>query len=103
MTIPPKPLRPDEAYGLLALGHVIRRARRDVGVSQHTLAEVVGVDQSVISRLENGKLTGIRLPRLGAIVAALDGYVEFWIGYRALPASRRLPGEAGDQEDGRSE
>jgi len=100
MTVPPRPLRPDQAYGLKALGEVVRRARRDVGVSQHTLAAVVGVNQSVISRLENGKLSGLRLPLLGAIVAALDGHVEFWIGSRARPAGRRLPRGAGDAERG---
>lgn len=100
MTVPAKPLRPDQAYGLMALGEVVRRARRDVGVSQHTLAVAVGVNQSVISRLETGKLTGLRLPHLGAIVALLDGHVEFWIGHRARPAGRRLPGGADDTDSG---
>ena len=97
MTVPPKSLSPDEAYGLQALGAVVRRARRDAGISQHTLAAVVGIHQSNISKLENGKLTGLRLRRLGAIAAALDGRVEYWMGHRAKPASRRLPIDAGDR------
>ena len=52
--------------------------------------------QSNVSKLENGKLTGLRLRRLGAIVAALDGHVEYWMGHRAKAASRRLPRDAGD-------
>jgi DNA-binding Xre family transcriptional regulator len=92
VTVPPKPLNPDEAYGLEALGRIVRQARRDVGATQHKLAAAVGVDQSVISRLENGKLTGLRFRRVGAIIALLDGHVEYWIGRRVAPAGRRLPG-----------
>jgi len=91
MTVPAKPFEPDQAYGLRALGAMVRRARRDVGISQHSLARVVGVDQSVISRLENGKLPGLRLRNLGAVIAALDGRVEFWMGHAARPPTRRLP------------
>ena len=94
MTVPGRPLRPDQAYGLQRLGKAIRQARRDMGVTQHTLARAVGVDQSVISRLEAGKLTGLRLRHLGSIVALLDGHVEYWLGYRTQPAGRRLPGAA---------
>ena len=99
MTAAPRQLRPDQAYGLKRLGEVIRRARRDVGVSQHMLADAVGVNQSVISRLENGKLVGLRLYHLGAIVALLDGHVEYWIGHRARPAGRRLPGAGAADPD----
>ena len=91
MTVPAKPLEPDQAYGLRALGAIVRQARRDAGISQHSLARVVGVDQSVISRLENGKLAGLRLRNLGAVIAALDGRVEFWMGRAAVLATRRLP------------
>ena len=64
------------------------------------LADAVGVNQSVISRLETGKLSGLRLRHLGAIVALLDGHVEYWIGFRARPAGRRLPARAGDDDSG---
>ena len=70
-------------------------------MSQHQLARAVGVNQSVISRLENGKLVGLRLRHLGSIVALLNGHVEHWIGYRARPLGRRLPGAAtGDADAG---
>ena len=81
----------DEAYGIRQLGEIVRLARRDAGVSQHTLAALIGVDQAVISKLEAGKLTGLRLRRLGAIIAVLDGRVEYWLRLRAAPAGRRLP------------
>ena len=90
MTVPGKPLEPDQIYGLRRFGWIVQRARRDVGITQHTLAKVIGVDQSVISRLENGKLSGLRFRNVGAIVAALDPYAEYWLGH-AVPASRRLP------------
>jgi transcriptional regulator with XRE-family HTH domain len=91
MTAPRRPLAPDQAYGLRALGAIVRQSRRDAGISQRTLAEVVGVHQSVISRLETGKLDGLRLRNLGAVIAALDGRVEFWMGH----ATRRLPHDPG--------
>ena len=91
MTVPAVPLNPDQAHGLQRFGAIVRQARRDTGISQHTLAKVVGIDQSVISRLEAGKLTGLRFRHVGAIVAALDRSVEFWMGFRAPPSTRRLP------------
>lgn len=81
----------DAAYGIRQLGEIVRSARRDAGASQRTLALVIGVDQSVISRLETGKLRGLKLRHLGAIIAVLDGRVEYFIRLRVEPAGRRLP------------
>lgn len=81
----------DAAYGIRQLGEIVRSARRDAGASQRTLARVIGVNQSVISRLETGKLRGLKLRHLGAIIAVLDGRVEYFIRLRVKPAARRLP------------
>jgi len=81
----------DAAYGIRQLGEIVRSARRDAGASQRTLAQVIGVNQSVISRLETGKLKGLKLRHLGAIIAVLDGRVEYFIRLRVSPAGRRLP------------
>ena len=62
---------PDAERGLAAIGAWIRAARRDVGMTQQHLENVSGVDQTVISRLENGRLLSIRFVRLAAIVGAL--------------------------------
>lgn len=60
--------------GLAIIGREIRRCRHELWMSQQGLANASGVSQSIISRLENGTLTSLRLIRLAAIVAALAGY-----------------------------
>jgi transcriptional regulator with XRE-family HTH domain len=44
-----------------------------VGYTQRHLERLSGVDQTTISRLENGRLTSLRLVRLAAIFLALSG------------------------------
>jgi transcriptional regulator with XRE-family HTH domain len=65
------------AYGLKRLGEELNQARRRCGLSQHQLARAAGVHQSTISRLENGVLVSMRIVRLAAVIAALDGRLEF--------------------------
>lgn len=62
---------PDIERGLAVIGAWIRVARRDAGMTQQHLENVSGVDQTIISRLENGRLLSIRFVRLAAIVGAL--------------------------------
>ena len=64
---------PEIEHGLDVIGELVRGGRRDRGWSQYALERASGVDQTVISRLENGVLTSLRLIRLAAIFAALDG------------------------------
>jgi predicted transcriptional regulator len=64
---------PEIEHGLDLIGAVVRAGRKDRGWSQYALERASGVDQTVISRLENGLLTSLRLIRLAAIFAALDG------------------------------
>jgi transcriptional regulator with XRE-family HTH domain len=64
---------PELEHGLEVIGRVVREARRDRRWTQNALERASGVDQTVISRLENGRLTSLRLLRLAAIFAALDG------------------------------
>jgi transcriptional regulator with XRE-family HTH domain len=58
--------------GLEIIGRAAWEARRRAGLTQRELGYRVGVHQSTISRLERGRLNGMRLKRLAAIVAALD-------------------------------
>jgi transcriptional regulator with XRE-family HTH domain len=58
--------------GLAIIGRAIHEERRRTGMTQRQLARLVGSHQSTISRLECGRLTGLRLTRLAAIVSALD-------------------------------
>ena len=53
-------------------GCALYEARRRAGLTQRRLAYTCGVHQSTISRLERGRLDGIRLKKLALIVAALE-------------------------------
>ena len=69
----------DEAFdsrqqrGFHLLGRTLWRRRVSLGLSQRQLEAMSGIDQTVISRLENGKQTGLRWVRLAQLVDALDG------------------------------
>ena len=58
--------------GLEIIGRAVWEARRRAGLSQRQLGYRAGVHQSTISRLERGRLNGMRLQRLATIVAVLD-------------------------------
>ena len=64
-----------EALGHLAarsdssVGTRLRAARREAGVTQTALAERIGVDQAVISRLERG----VHRPRLDTLARVAEG------------------------------
>ena len=65
--------------GKLAIGAAVKVGRGRLGVSQHTLADHTGVSQPVISRLESGKLNGIRWQTLARIVGVLQAAGAFRI------------------------
>jgi predicted transcriptional regulator len=67
---------PDDVVdlGLEIIGRGIRRARLNLRLTQGGLERWSGVDQSTISRLENGNLRGLRLRRFAALAAALNGF-----------------------------
>ena len=70
--------------GMVALGQSVRRARWRAGLTQRHLGKLCGLDQSVISRLENGKLANLRWWRFAALVGVLG---DAWD-----PSSVRNPG-----------
>ena len=59
--------------GLVFIGRVVKLRRNQRAISQRELERLSGVDQTVISRLENGKLYGLRWARFARIVDALGG------------------------------
>jgi predicted transcriptional regulator len=67
---------PDEVVnlGLEIIGRGVLRARLNLRLTQGGLERWSGVDQSTISRLEHGTLRGLRLRRLAALAAALNGF-----------------------------
>jgi transcriptional regulator with XRE-family HTH domain len=64
---------PDVQRGWELLGAAVKRRRETIGWSQRDLQRATGIHQSVISRLENGVLMGIRFSKFARLVAALNG------------------------------
>ena len=60
-----------EAY---VRGHQLAEMRKAAGVTQAGLAELLGVSQSRISKIESGEISGIEVIR--AYVTALGGTVD---------------------------
>ena len=85
------PLLPRQARGLRLLGVQLRAARLGRGWSQRGLERASGVDQTTISRLENGQLRSLRLPRIGDLMAALEGD---WRILGDVPRDARRAGDA---------
>ena len=63
---------PERDAFLALIGSGLRDIRRSYGWSQRKLAEVAEVDQSLISRLENGIAPGTRYERFARILWALE-------------------------------
>ncbi len=63
-------------HGFDLIGQLVRRRRQGLGLSQRQLERLSGVDQTVISRLENGTLGGLRWSRFARLVGALGGLGE---------------------------
>lgn len=64
---------PRTARGFELIGGAVRGRRRRLGISQRQLELLSGVDQTVISRLECGRLTGLRWSRFARLVEAVGG------------------------------
>ena len=62
-----------EQDGYDLIGAMIKRRRLAAGMSQRRLEVLSGIDQTVISRLENGKQYGLRWSRFAILVAKLHG------------------------------
>jgi transcriptional regulator with XRE-family HTH domain len=58
--------------GMELLGRWIRDSRVRAGMTQGQLARLAGMHQTTLSRLERGRLEGLRLHRLAALIAVLD-------------------------------
>jgi DNA-binding Xre family transcriptional regulator len=59
------------AIGIELIGTWVLDSRRRLDMTQMQLERMSAVDQTTISRLERGRLQGITLKRLAAIVGAL--------------------------------
>lgn len=61
------------------LGHRIREVRKDRGISQTDLAEMVGVRQGTISRIESGTISQPRFSDIARIADALGCRMEYLV------------------------
>jgi ribosome-binding protein aMBF1 (putative translation factor) len=68
-----RPRNPQQQIGFDLMGISIKRRRRSLGWTQRYLEMMSGVDQTVISRIENGKQYGLRWAKLAELVEALGG------------------------------
>jgi transcriptional regulator with XRE-family HTH domain len=66
----------DRAFGDALVGQLIYAARTEAGLTQKQLAERIGTDQRVISRLEDADYRGHSLSMLRRIAEALGKTLE---------------------------
>jgi transcriptional regulator with XRE-family HTH domain len=76
---------PQQQHGFDLIGAEVKRRRLELGWTQRMLEAYSGIDQTVISRIENGKQYGIRWSRFALLVDALGGFGP-------LPAREPWPG-----------
>ncbi len=62
------------------LGYTLIYARIASGLSQHDLADKLGVDESVVSRAESNEYHGVTKERAQRILDALDAKVRVDVG-----------------------
>jgi transcriptional regulator with XRE-family HTH domain len=74
------PLSDRQVQGLELIGLQLKRARLGIGWTQRRLERASGVDQTTISRLENGRLASLRLVRIAALMQALNGTWQIFDG-----------------------
>ena len=68
-----RPRDPQEQHGFDLIGALVKRRRVSLGWTQRYLEAMSGIDQTVISRIENGKQYGIRWSRFALLIDALGG------------------------------
>ena len=91
-----RPRDPQEQHGFDLIGAAIKRRRVALGWTQRLLEAQSGIDQTVISRIENGKQYGIRWSRFALLVDALGGFGgstgrELWPIPTPRPPGPRTP------------
>ena len=64
---------PELQRGWEIIGAMVKRRRSILGWSQRDLSLASGLAQSAISRLETGRLSGVRFGRFAKLVAAMGG------------------------------
>jgi|SRR5271155_4579256 transcriptional regulator with XRE-family HTH domain len=78
----------EQRFNELMLEQQLAQLRRKRGISQAQLAELVGVSQPVIARIESGGVRNLTVRTIARTAAALGGSVEI-----RIKANRRAPGK----------
>jgi len=73
----------------LQFGKAIREAREKAGLLQSDIAARMKVQQSYISKLEQGNVSGVTLDRLVELAAAVDLEVAIHVHPRLRPANQK--------------
>jgi transcriptional regulator with XRE-family HTH domain len=68
----------------------MRAVRLHAGLSQSDLAQRAGVSQSMISRIERGRLDGIRLESIECVAACVDAWIQIGVRWRGPQLDRLL-------------
>ena len=79
--------------GMAELGKSVRAARLTRGISQAELGWRVGLSQATISRLETGRLRGLKLRKLAAIAGVIRFAPRLFPAGGPPPPTRNLPGQ----------
>ncbi|HEX5148464.1 MAG TPA: helix-turn-helix domain-containing protein [Candidatus Limnocylindrales bacterium] len=88
----------DSARGFVLIGRLVERRRLLLGLPHRQLELLSGIDQTAISRLENGRLSALRWTRFARLVDALGGLVES--GPLPAWAARVMPRAGTGRRDG---
>ena len=79
--------------GRRRIGLGIRAGRLHLGLTQQQLGWRVGIVQSTISRVETGKIQGLRYSTLCRLVGVLQMSPDYRFPDGPPPPRRRLPGQ----------
>ena len=78
-------------------GERLKRARKEMGLSQVELAKTTGISKSAICHYESGKRTKLLIPVIKALAAALN---TDWRELAGLPVEEILRGEVSNADAG---
>jgi transcriptional regulator with XRE-family HTH domain len=70
-------------HPLVVVGGQVRAARMHASLTQRQVEDLTGIDQTSISRLENGRGSNMPLGRFALLLAAIDAEIR--------PADRPVP------------
>jgi transcriptional regulator with XRE-family HTH domain len=91
-----EPRRGLEQRGYELIGERLKELRRGASLTQRRLEVLTGIDQTVISRLENGKQYGLRWSRYAILIGVLEerqvsrvGPIPWWVALGKEPRPGR--------------